>query len=96
MFKAIMNQNNNDNQDRETLEVDIDGENFVALLFEVRGDDDELQELAKRSGGAIYTWLDCDGTEVLLRGRHLVNRIWYLVLPSHAPEEIVISHEHAN
>jgi len=83
-------------QDRETIAVDFGEESLDALLFEVRGEDDKLQAFAQSTGGVIYTWLDCDGAQILLRGRHYVNRIWYLVLPAHAPEEIDISYDPAN
>jgi len=80
---------NVDTEDREQIDLKINGEWFTIFLFEVRGEDELIEEYARYVKGAIYTFLDCDGTEVFLRGRHFVNRLAYTVLPDWAPEEIL-------
>jgi len=81
-------QPNIDAEDRERIDLKINGEWFEIFLFEVRGEDELIEKYSRHVKGAIYTFLDCDGTEVFLRGRHFVNRLAYAVLPDWAPEEI--------
>ncbi len=57
----------------------------------MRGEDEQLTDFASQTKGAVYTLLGCSGADVLLRGKHIVNRIAYTVLPLHAPEEIIVN-----
>ena len=78
-------------KERSIVPVLIDGEIIFAPLFDAGSDDTALQKYVAQNGGVVYTWLGCSGADILLRGRHFVNRVAFTVLPTDAPEEIVIS-----